>query len=418
MRIFNVPQQQSATPLNATQISFQPAGWVQPAPQYMACGDGCLWGPFSATCWYTGRDVYDALGGTVPIGLLHSAHGGTVVESWTSPDANPKCGPIPDNPPGSNPGGQNNASACYNAMIYPLLPMQFAAVLWSTHNPTQPLSQVPPTAPLTPLPTLCRCCCAHRRYQGESNSFDADRYACAFAAMIEDWREKLQSPRLPFIYVLLAGYSGGDNFTVIRDGQLAALRLPYTYAASALDLGDEASPQGGVHSRYKAQVGARLARWILRVVYHNETVIAEGPEVALQQITMRASADGGTVSGVIPYWLEDRRGFYINGTLGCTKCCKDGTGLVTFTVLNSTDTTVYSPVSSLSGTHDNQVVFQAKLKTPLTATADVLLRFEWFNFPECMLYNHDQLPADPFQVRVRVNSTSPSPSPRVIVRMD
>ena len=143
MRLFNVPQQQSAEALNSTQISW-PQGWVQPAPQYMACGDGCLWGPFSALCWYTGRAVYDRLNGSVPIGLLHSAHGGTVVESWTSPDSNTLCGPIPDNPPGSSPGGQNNASACYKAMIHPLLPMVFRAALW---------------------------------LQGESNSFDSDRYA-------------------------------------------------------------------------------------------------------------------------------------------------------------------------------------------------------------------------------------------------
>ena len=218
--------------------------------------------------------------------------------------------------------------------------------------------------------------------------------------MIHDWRQKLRQPSLPFYFVLLAGFTGGDNFTELRDGQLAALRLPFTGAASALDLGDEASPQGGVHSRYKAPVGARLARFLLRDVYRLP-VIAQGPEVDRRGISVEASEDGGTVSGVMPYGDEEwSRGLYINGTLGCTSCCSNGTGLLSLSVVNSTDRVAYSPVVAVNGS--SHLAFRVKLQTPLSAAARILLRFEWYNFPQCLLYNREQLPANPWEVTVAV----------------
>eukprot|EP01045_Picozoa_sp_COSAG04_P017331 COSAG04_NODE_1526_length_6459_cov_1.920283_5_plen_441_part_00 len=38
------------------------------------------WNTFSAVCWLTGRDIHDALGGSVPIGLISSNWGGTPVQ--------------------------------------------------------------------------------------------------------------------------------------------------------------------------------------------------------------------------------------------------------------------------------------------------------------------------------------------------
>ena len=160
MRLFNMPQQSSDSPLNTTRITF-PQGWLPPSPASLACGAGCLWNQFSAVCWYAGRDVYDRLNGSVPIGLLHGSYGGTVVEAWTSPTLNSRCGPIPANPPGSNPVGQNNASACYNAMIYPMLPMTFSAVLWyqGSRALTVLHAQLPPSFPQHTLIDSPLCCC-------------------------------------------------------------------------------------------------------------------------------------------------------------------------------------------------------------------------------------------------------------------
>jgi hypothetical protein len=146
MRLYMLPEQSSPTPLNVSQITYK-EGWVSPAPDTLGCGAGCFWDQFSAACWYTGRDVYDRLNGSVPIGLLHSSYGGTVVASWTSPDSNTKCGPVIAPPPGS--GAQNNASECYNAMLYPLLPLRIASVVCPHHTPHLHTPSTPQLTPLT-----------------------------------------------------------------------------------------------------------------------------------------------------------------------------------------------------------------------------------------------------------------------------
>ena len=45
---------------------------------------------FSAVCWLYGKYLYNQL--KVPIGLVHSAWGGTPVEAWSSYEALHHCG--------------------------------------------------------------------------------------------------------------------------------------------------------------------------------------------------------------------------------------------------------------------------------------------------------------------------------------
>ena len=64
---------------------------------------------FSATCWFTGKRLADALGPSVPIGLVESAWGGTSIQVWLPPTSEAACGA-----PDSYPGGWPTAlSACW-----------------------------------------------------------------------------------------------------------------------------------------------------------------------------------------------------------------------------------------------------------------------------------------------------------------
>lgn len=91
----------------------------EPASAKALGGNGTSWNTFSAVCWLTGRNIHDALGGTVPIGLISSNWGGTPVQVWT---------------PG--PGG-----VLYNSMIAPYTvgPMALKGATWyqgaSSHEP-------------------------------------------------------------------------------------------------------------------------------------------------------------------------------------------------------------------------------------------------------------------------------------------
>ena len=53
-----------------------------------------------------GKNVYDKLGGSVPIGLVSDNWGGTRVEQWTTPESTAHC-------------GHQSSGELYNAMIVP-----------------------------------------------------------------------------------------------------------------------------------------------------------------------------------------------------------------------------------------------------------------------------------------------------------
>ena len=74
---------------------------------------------FSAVCWFFGKNVYDKLNGTVPIGLVSNNWGGTRVESWTTPESTAHC-------------GHNSSGELYNAMIVPYSvgPMAVSGFTW------------------------------------------------------------------------------------------------------------------------------------------------------------------------------------------------------------------------------------------------------------------------------------------------
>ena len=84
---------------------------------------------FSAVCWFTIRDLYNELGGTVPVGEIDQSYGGTSIQFWMSEDAiNASNAPV-----ATQCCGQNGGPSClWNTQISPYLhgPTQLTAVVW------------------------------------------------------------------------------------------------------------------------------------------------------------------------------------------------------------------------------------------------------------------------------------------------
>jgi len=115
-------------------------------------------------------------------------------------------------------------------------------------------------------------------YQGEANIWRAAAYADGFKRLIQDWRGQFGDPRLPFFFVQLAAFlpladnvPGAGGWPELREAQAAALALPHTGMATAIDVGDALD----IHPRDKRTLGHRLAA------------------LALHELGLRAAPAGG-----------------------------------------------------------------------------------------------------------------------------
>lgn len=153
---------------------------------------------------------------------------------------------------------QHSPSNLYNGMIHPLTPLPIRGVLW---------------------------------YQGESNASRALQYHALFQALISSWRAAWGQPEMPFYFVQLANYMAEqidpceEGWGPIRDAQAAALRLPHTGMATAIDVGEA----NDIHPRDKESVGHRLAL-IARAKIHGEAIPYSGPVFRAMEI------NGDTIS--------------------------------------------------------------------------------------------------------------------------
>ncbi|MDR0301778.1 MAG: sialate O-acetylesterase [Treponema sp.] len=141
----------------------------------------------------------------------------------------------------------------YNAMIAPLLKYPSKGVIW---------------------------------YQGESNDSNPHDYAQLFRLMIQDWREKCGNKELPFLFVQLPIWKNlSDNdesssWAIIREAQAAALSLPATGMAAALELGE----WNDLHPINKKDVGIRLFLAAEKTLFNVEN---SSPGPILQRIEKR-----------------------------------------------------------------------------------------------------------------------------------
>ncbi|MBL8026239.1 MAG: sialate O-acetylesterase [Fibrobacteres bacterium] len=116
-------------------------------------------------------------------------------------------------------------------------------------------------------------------YQGESNVSRAADYARLFPNMITDWRREWKQGDLPFLFVQLANFypekkdPDSSGWAELRESQTAALKLPKTALATAIDIGNP----NDIHPANKEEVGRRLALAARKIAY-NEKIVHSGPQ--------------------------------------------------------------------------------------------------------------------------------------------
>jgi sialate O-acetylesterase len=192
----------------------------------------------SATAYFFARDLYRAL--DIPIGIIVSAWGGTLIEPWMSRDVFEKDfkqydlsfldgQKLPDK-------SQYKPCTLFNGMVHPLIPYTIKGWIW---------------------------------YQGESNRDMYQDYAAlqtAYAAMM---REKWGNPKMPFYFVQIAPYAfkgkpKGETAAMLMEAQAKSLEtIPYSGMATTADIGEEWC----IHPAKKQEVGRRLALMALKKDY-------------------------------------------------------------------------------------------------------------------------------------------------------
>jgi len=242
------------------------------------------WSATSAACWFYGRGLTDAL--KVPIGLVSSNWGGTIIQSWSNNATNRACNiteaaPTPVSAGGASPleyvtkGFEARVAAgpdpnhgygvLYNAMIAPLVlgPMAISSIIW---------------------------------FQGESNNGQDALYACMQPGMIRQWRADFGNAAAFFGFVEMEPWIGGPVAS-FRPAQLAALSLPLVGYGTATDAGDPTGPDGSIHPRNKKLIGGRLAAAALDLQYKVPAAPWRSPTYA----TGKASTSGASVSVTVTF---------------------------------------------------------------------------------------------------------------------
>jgi len=223
--------------------------WTVASPSSVGGGN---WTYFTAIGWFFGRDLYNKLNKSIPLGLISANYGGTIIQEHTKEDYLLQCpqGPNPAHPTDFN-------SDVWHKMIEPFTwgPLAFKGVIF---------------------------------YQAESNidaigpGMGGQYYGCQFPITIESWRNAFQNNDLPWIFVQLAAYTAKSGvykniLPDMRQGQVNGTSIPNVYFVTAMDLGDSDNPPWtDIHPRLKQPVGARLAAVALNRLY-NINVPYRGP---------------------------------------------------------------------------------------------------------------------------------------------
>ncbi|MEM1444904.1 MAG: sialate O-acetylesterase [Planctomycetota bacterium] len=271
---------------------------------------------FSAVGYFLGEQLQQELG--VPVGIIHTAYGGTPVEAWTplaSLAGNPETAPIVARQERREKAYAEALAAYEQALAANTDLAEGATPVPVPDEPTPPTARYAPAglyhAMLKPLaPYAIR---GFAWYQGESNIWRSAQYEHTLTELIHAWRADWQDDTLPFGVVQLPSYAlpprvprGEGSWPELREAQFrVAQKLPNVGLIVTTDVGDPTD----IHPTAKRPVGERLARWALHAAY-NQEVVPTGPMLIAHRIegdkviltfdhvgSGLTSLDGGEVNG-------------------------------------------------------------------------------------------------------------------------
>ncbi len=267
----------------------------------------------------------------VPIGLIDASFGGTMCEAWTPKEALADFAPsdLRLSMFGIAP------STLYNGMIAPLGQGPIRGAVW---------------------------------YQGEANADRPAIYPKLLKALIGSWRDRFETPEMPFIVIELPDYAAGSNglsWAWIREAQAKAVHeTPH----AALAVGIQTNDGFDLHPHAKRAIGQRAALLALRDSYGRK-LVANGPIFAKAmseghslRVTFQTDGDGLTTRDGGPV-----RGFAVAGT----------------------DGRYYYADATING--DSVVLKSEKVAEPAT------VRYAWAGVPEANLVGRSGLPAAAFR---------------------
>ena len=205
---------------------------------------------FSAMAYQYGQILQKKL--NVPVGLILSSVGGTMIQSWMSSNglSEFKQIGIPANLEDVK-SPHKEPTSLFNGMIAPLTHLPIKGVIWC---------------------------------QGESNRHEPELYKKLFPAMVADWREQWGLGNFPFYYVQIAPYYSSDatrSGVLIREVQLESMKIiPNSGMASAIDVG----MKDDIHYLNKTIPAQRLAYWALAKTYGVNGIGFQGPQYKSMEV--------------------------------------------------------------------------------------------------------------------------------------
>lgn len=336
----------------AKRVSKEPQEKLEEG-EWWICSPGTV-SDFSAVGYFFGRNLYEHL--KVPIGLIHTSWGGTVAETWTSPETIAKDPDFSEmltklksvDMNADKVGPNAYPTLLYNGMLNPIIPYGIRGAIW---------------------------------YQGESNASRAQQYKRVFPNMIKDWRIKWNQGNFPFLFVQLANFKkpvaepSESEWAELREAQTQTLQLENTGMANIIDVGDA----DNIHPTDKQTVGYRLSLAARKVAY-GETLVYTGPtykEMKIDKNKIYITFDQvGKGLKVI-----DKYG-YINGF---TIATKDGD---------------FKWAKATAVNENTVMVTSDAIENPAA------VRYGWADNPDDLnLYNVEGLPANPFRTDSRPGKT-------------